>query len=88
MRVPQGGRKEGGAGLKTRGWRLCWRGAFPPNLFLIAVSSNGIRVAGEMPNIRVALVRVRAHATGTLLSLSTAAHSTCESWTQIVSLGR
>ena len=52
-------------------WR-CWRGVFPPNLFLIAVSSDGIRVAGEVPNIRVALVRVHAHATRNPFLLSTA----------------
>ena len=32
-----------------------------PDLFLIAVSSNGIRMTGEVPNVRVALVRVHAH---------------------------
>ncbi len=35
-----------------------------PDLFLIAVSSNGIRMASEVPNIRVALVRVHAHSAG------------------------
>ena len=35
--------------------------AFSPDLFLIAVGSDGIRMTGEVSNIRVALVRVHAH---------------------------
>ena len=69
MRVHPEGEEGGGSGAQDAWveavlacWR-CWCDVFPPNLFLIAVSSDGIRVAGEVPNIRVALVRVHAHAT-------------------------
>ena len=77
MRVHPEGRKEGERGSRRVGGGgagvlavLAWW--FPPNLFLIAVSSDGIRVAGEVPNISVALVRVHAHATRNPFLLSAA----------------